>query len=159
MMMKHILKYYREIGGVAAMEFALVSPVLVVLLVGTLDAGVYINDKMKVESAARSSVEYVLSSGDESHLMEDIMSLYFQPQDETESEDMSWQSDVTVETGSVCECADGAEVACSASCPDPGDYRRRYIEAFVTKNHDTIFPYPGLPSSLVINGYARIQKD
>lgn len=158
-MMKHILKYCRDVGGVAAMEFALVSPVLVVLLVATLDAGVYINDKMKVESAARSSVEYVLSSGDESYLMEDIMSLYFQPEDETESEDMSWKTDVTVETGTVCECADGVEVACNSMCTDPSDYRRRYIEAFVTKNHNTIFPYPGLPSSLVINGYARLQKD
>lgn len=158
--MKHyILKYFRSDSGVAATEFAIVSPALVILLIGAIDAGLYINEKMKVEGAARTSVEYILNHEGEDYVMEDIMSLYFAPTDETEGEDMSWQDDVTVETGYVCECAGQEEIACTGVCSGDGDYRRRYVEASVSKYHTTVFPYPGLPATVVINGYARIQKD
>ncbi len=158
-MKMHLLEYFKNASGVAATEFAIVSPALVLLLVGTVDAGLYINDKMKVESAARTSVEYILNQEGEEFVMEDIMSLLFAPEDETEGEDMSWQDDVTVETGFVCECADGEDIACDGVCSGDGDYRRRYVEASISKNYTTVFPYPGLPATVVINGYARIQKD
>ena len=91
--------------------------------------------------------------------MEDIMSLYFRPKDQAEDEDISWQEGLSIDTGYVCECGDGEEIVCTGVCSDEGDYRRRYLYASVTKNHETIFMYPGLPSSLSITGSARIQKD
>ncbi len=157
-MKKLIRKFYKSQDGVAATEFALISPVLVVMLIGVIDVGFYTNEKMKAESAARATVEYLLSSGEEENILEDVLSLFFQDRDESSNEDISWSNDLAVETGYVCECSDGEEISCTASC-DSGDYRRRYVEATVTKNYHPFMAYPGLPSSMPVEGYARLQKD
>ena len=49
--------YLKDKTGIAAVEFALLFPPLVLMMVGAIDFGVYMNHKMKVENAARAAVD------------------------------------------------------------------------------------------------------
>lgn len=139
------------------MEFALTAPFLVYLFVGVIDFGLYINEKMLVENAARSGVEFALKNGnDEDALLEAVLAAFFP--DEFEDDPTLSTFDVTV--NEYCECANGAALICTDSCPDDDDYRRRYLEVVFGYNYDMHMSYPGLTDGNVyLEGTARLQKD
>ena len=150
------LSFFIDRSGVAAVEFALVAPILLFALVGIIDTALYIHDKMKVEAAARASVDYVIkSNGDDEALMMSVLSGYF---DDGSSEN-TWQDALDYEVSLYCECAsDGVEMDCSESC-DAGDYKRRYFGVEVSKLHKTLMSYPGLPPTMTLQGGAKIRLD
>ena len=56
------MKLFRDIGGAAAVEFALVGPILLLILAGTVDYGQYIVRSMQMASAVRTAVQHGLES-------------------------------------------------------------------------------------------------
>ena len=55
--------FFRDERGATALEFALVSPLLCVLLVGLIDYGMGYWQKMQVGNAARAGAQYAMASG------------------------------------------------------------------------------------------------
>ncbi|HUH84085.1 MAG TPA: TadE/TadG family type IV pilus assembly protein [Stellaceae bacterium] len=53
----------RGTGGAAAVEFALLAPVLGMVLVGMVDFGLGVFVKMQVQNAAQAGAEYVIANG------------------------------------------------------------------------------------------------
>ncbi|TMJ54449.1 MAG: pilus assembly protein, partial [Alphaproteobacteria bacterium] len=53
----------RDIRGVAAIEFAIVAPMLVLAMVCTADLGLGIYRKMQVQNAAQAGAEYAIVHG------------------------------------------------------------------------------------------------
>lgn len=49
-----------SIGGAAAVEFALILPVLLIVLIGLIDYGFAMFNKMELRSAARAGAQYAL---------------------------------------------------------------------------------------------------
>lgn len=160
--MKHFIAYIKDQSGVAATEFALIAPILILITVGTVDVGMYVNEKMKAENAARSAVDYVVSGGEETALLESVLAdLYENDPDGIPgtADDTDWQNDVSVNVELQCECGDGVVVACTSTCEDPGTFKRRYYNGTVERTHNTLFPYPGFASTMTIEGHARMQLD
>lgn len=147
-------QYFLEESGVAAVEFALISPVLILILVGIIDYGLIINEKMKLEMVSRSTTEYMLNDGDEGSILEDILA-HFYPEEAAEDPTMSSMS---IDVQMVCECEGEEVIACNGSC-DVGDYKRRYYEVTIGKTYATIFPYPGIQSQFGLQGHSRMQID
>lgn len=145
-----ILNYLKNTKAVAAVEFVLIAPILILLLIGLIDFGLYINAEMKLENMARASSEYVRNGGDPGNLTADVIA-FGEAADTLNNFD-----DLTITTTSVCECDDGAETVCSDGCASNG-YMREFIEINLDMTYSTIFPYPGLPSNLELNGHARMQ--
>ena len=54
--------------GVAAVEFALIAPILLILLIGVFDFGMFINTQMRLENLSRSIAEYIIQGGEEDHV-------------------------------------------------------------------------------------------
>ncbi|MEE8393553.1 MAG: TadE family protein [Rhodospirillales bacterium] len=62
---RRLLDLTRSSEGVSAVEFALITPMLLVVLIGLIDFGMAMFHKMELQSAVRSGAQYALSnSGD-----------------------------------------------------------------------------------------------
>ena len=149
---KKINAYCKDNTGIAAVEFALVAPSLVLMMVGAIDFGMYLNYQIKMENSARAAVEYVLQGGSINNIESDVITA----ENMSLTEDQMEELDITAEY--VCECESGEEVSCSSenACNDPGDYMRQFISVEFTYGYNTIAPYPGLPETMNIKGKLRV---
>jgi Flp pilus assembly protein TadG len=139
--------FLKNTDGVAAVEFSLLAPVVLFLMLGTIDFGIYVKERMKMEQIARASVEYVLQGGYEEGIQTDVVAYY----------DESNRYEVT--TSWMCTCSDGAMAACGEeSCP-AGDYSRQFVQVDLSRSFAPLFPYPGLPTALTLHGNARMRYD
>lgn len=150
--------YVRKEQGVAAVEFALVAPMLLLLLMGIYDFGMFVNQKMLLESTARAAAEYINQGGEEDNLQTDIVNMM-----NLEANGASEES-LALETEFICECTGGEvlecddeEASCTADDEDTDTYIRRYVVVNVNMTFDTLFPYPGLPESIPLSGSVRMQ--
>jgi len=150
-MKERIKNFIRNNSGVAAVEFAFIAPILLTLFIGIVDMGLYLNDKIKIEAAARASAEYLILTRDEAGVEGNIITPYYAG--------MSTPPH-TIEVEMVCECEDGTVIECALEiCPDADDYKRRYFDVNLTKTHSTLFVYPGFPESIELTGQAKLQLD
>ena len=134
--------------GVAAVEFAMIAPVLLLLLIGTVDYGMFINSKMKLQDLSRSVAQYVVQGGNDDNVMEEIIqtsNFYAKAQAAGQT--------ITVITEQMCECANGNNVDCSSTCGS-NDYLRNYYTATLESTYAPIVP--GF-DSVTLQGYSRIQ--
>jgi Flp pilus assembly protein TadG len=92
--------------GIAAAELAVVAPVLLLLLLGTLDIGNYLQTSIRLERAARAGAQYAAaSSADMAAIQARVIAAW--PELTT--------ADVPLPT-LACECA-ATVVACTQACP------------------------------------------
>jgi hypothetical protein len=148
--------------GAMAAEFAFVAPIFVLFVIGVFDYGMYINARMTLENKARVIAEYIslggeIENADESALGEEATDL------------MDEEGDYEYEAEYMCQCEDAVPQECPAEaaaeedvesedlCPDSGDYMRRFIEVSLGRNYSPLFDYPGLPSSIHLQGQVRLQ--
>lgn len=152
-MTKAIKSYLSENCGVAAVEFALVVPVLFTLMVGALDFGSFMNTQMRLENLSRSVAEYLLQGGEEDNAWEDVIvaSGHF-----NNTEDLD--SRLTLNIQEVCVCDDGADMVCDNDC-GTGEYKRHFFEVDIQMNYSPIIPTFGIADNLVTRGNTRLQSE
>lgn len=56
-------KFVKCCKGIAAVEFALLSPVLLLLIMGTADTGLSLIRKLQIQSAAQAGAQYAVTHG------------------------------------------------------------------------------------------------
>ena len=93
--------------GAAAVEFALIVPVLAALLLGVFDLGQIVFDRTDLHSAVRSGAQYFMAGGDDTQTAVDLINQSWTNRPEG--------SAVTVER--CCLCAE-ADAPCGQLCPD-----------------------------------------
>ncbi|MEK7802264.1 MAG: TadE/TadG family type IV pilus assembly protein [Pseudomonadota bacterium] len=147
--MRILQTYFSSEEAVAATEFAMIAPFLILLMVGIMDLGSYIRDRMKLEQISRASADYVLQGGSEENIQTDVLA-YF---------DAARADTYTVTTERVCTCEDGLAQSCSAVSCGFGDYSRQYIQVTVDRTFSTLFPYPGISPQMSLSGFARLRLD
>ena len=150
--------YFSNERGVAAVEFALVAPMLLLLLMGIYDYGMFMNQRMMLESTARAAAEYINQGGSEDDLQADIVDMM------NLGANGAALASLQLDTDFICECTGGAvldcddeDASCTADDEDTDTYIRRYVEVSVSMTFDTLFPYPGLPQSVPMSGNVRMQ--
>lgn len=144
-----LLRLVRCSRGASALELALLSPVLLLLLVGVFDFGSAIRGKMQLNNAATAGAQFaVLDDRDANGLRTAVSSA------------TPLGGDFTVTTARVCECLDGRVVSCSSpdSC-GTGTRRRQFIEVAVSRPFPLLLDYPGVANPLSLTGRSRIQVD
>jgi hypothetical protein len=133
-------------GGNVAVEFALLLPLLIVILTGLIDFGRATYERMALETAARSAVQYARQN----------------PNDTAGITAAALNAGGLAATAEVevpapfCECPTGASIACGTVCPN-GDALLRFLSVTVRHDFEPLFPYPGLPSPLALAGSAVIR--
>jgi len=145
--------YLIETSGAAAVEFALIVPILFTLMVGALDFGTFMNMKMRLENLSRSVAEYLLQGGEEDNAWQDVIvsSGYF-----SDTEDL--ETAMTLDIQQVCSCDDGTEMDCDNDC-GTGEYKRHFFEVGIEMNYSPILPTMGIADNLVIRGNTRLQSE
>lgn len=94
-------------SGGAAVEMALMAPVLIASLLAMADLGMTIYGRLDMQTAVRAGLQYVMAGGGDLDVAEEIVL-------------QAWQdppSDASVRATRFCLCGE-AEAACSSQCPD-----------------------------------------
>jgi Flp pilus assembly protein TadG len=125
--------------GAALVEMAIVTPLLLLVLIGLVEAGRAGDFAIKVSSAARAGVQY----GDQ-NLVTALDSTGMQ----TAATNDANTAGITAVGSHFCKCADGTSSpsclpsACSAT------YQIVYVEVVTTGTMSSLFNYAPLPASL-----------
>lgn len=130
--LKHFIQNKR---GVSTIEFALAAPMLIAATVAMADFGLAVNEKMRLVSAARAGAQAGFSnSGNQAAMQAAVLAATgLTP------------SSITVTAATVCGCADGRTLVCTATCAD-GSNLRTYVTVTVTELYPLLLSYPGFPS-------------
>lgn len=95
--------------GASAIEFALLAPVLIIALLGTVDVGRALTEQMALGSLLRTGAQSAIAGGDVSTVGQVLRAV---------KDDDS----VSVNVAQICACPESpqAAVACSTTCAGPG---------------------------------------
>jgi len=121
--MKHFIeKLLRCHQGVAAIEFALIAPVILVMMIGATDYGLAAINKITLTSAVRSGVQIVLGGNTNTATIRQAVV-------DASSLGLALSN---VSTAQFCECADGTTLTCGGTCGD-GSKTRYFLQ--ITADH------------------------
>lgn len=138
----------RSNDGTALVEFAIIAPVLIFLLMGLIEIGRYTSLAIMAANAARAGVQYGAqnlstaadSTGMENAALQDAQSL------------ASWGTPIA---NHVCSTDGGVTFG---SCPGSGAALPAntvyYVQVQVSGTFTPLVSYPGLPSKVPVSGSA-----
>lgn len=132
-----------------AVEFALVMPILLLLIVAVADVSLMIYRKMEINNAAKLASQYGLLrrpvGGDvtaiETAAKNNLPADWFTH---------GTPAPATVTASLTCVCEDRTAIACTDICP-AGQLRATYLNVDVTKLQPTLFDYPVLPGNIMLS--------
>jgi Flp pilus assembly protein TadG len=102
--------------GSMAVEFALLLPILLILLAAVVDFGAAVNRQMALSAAVRAGAQLAVAQPPTAETLHAVAAAIRQ----TAPEDPDEQQEVTVEL--FCERSDGEPVACDAGLPGQATY-------------------------------------
>jgi len=133
--------------GASLLETALIAPVLLLLVAGTIDLGRAYTAAIEVQEAAHAGALYGAQNPTDSAGMQT-----------TAESQTSTFSGLTATASYGCECSDGSSaVASCATIPDCTYNYVDYVSVTATVEFSPIFPYPGLPSSFKLSSTSRLR--
>lgn len=148
-------KAFREARrGAVAVELALLAPVLAFMLVGAIDFGNYIYQRMQLKNASRAGAQYAIQSSSDPFDNAAI--------DAVVRAASNIDAGASVTSGAFCGCVDGSESApdslgvCSGTCAG-GEFPALFVRVTVSDTFSTLFPYPGIPDTLTLQGQTSLQ--
>lgn len=134
--------------GVTAVEFALALPILLLFVLGLSEMGLAVNEKMRLQSAARSGAQFALAAPTDTAgiigAVEQASGLV--------------AADIQVAVTTFCGCADGTDVACDSQCSDLST-RRTYVGVSVTETYPLTLSFPGMAQNLTLSGSAILRVE
>ena len=136
--------------GIVTVEFALMVPIMVFLLIGLLDYGSVINRKMELVTAIQSGLQYGLGAppvnGDMTAVVDAVG--FAAPPDETGTR--------SIDALLFCECPGGGTIDCTDICPDGSD-RRVHLSIDITEEVDFLVGYPLIGETIRIGNSGSIR--
>jgi len=141
---------HRSRAGQATTEIALLSPIMILMLLGTMDFGRLFYDAIGIAGAVRSGLQYATLTTANATDTTGIVN--------AATQDVSNTTGVTVTTTSYCQCSDGTSINCALTCAG-GITAERYVRVKATKTFQTLVAYPGIPNSVNLSQQAvmRVQ--
>jgi Flp pilus assembly protein TadG len=132
-------------AGQNLLEFAVVTPIVLLLLVGAVEIGRLAYLGMLVQNAARAGVQYgsqnLATAADNSAMQSAALN------------DGQNISGLTATASHFCSCADGSSSSCTpGDCS--GSHMLVYVQVNTTGQFQPLIHCPGLPSTYVLNGQA-----
>ena len=141
-------------GGAVTIELALLAPVMAFMLIGAIDYGNFIYQKMEVQNASRAGVQYAIQASANATDTSSIEAAVRAASDLPTS--------TTVISATFCGCADGTESdtdtigSCSGAC-DGGEFPALSVRVTVSNTYSSMVDYPGIDDELTIIGVTVMQ--
>lgn len=139
----------RDNRGGAAAEFALISPILIMIVIATADLGFAIHASMQVNSAAQAGAYHASRRGfDEGSITKAVTNA-------------SAYLNVVAQPAPTkfCGCASSTGIT-TASCNSPcttGTNAGTYVTVSSQATHTTIIPYPLIPKSFTFTSQSTVR--
>ena len=124
--------FVRCLRASVAVELALLTPVLMLMLVGVIDFGGAVNERMKLTSAARAGVQFANQSAANADDTAGILQA-------VQNAGGLDTANITIETTQFCACGDGSAATCGDTCAG-GGAAGTYVSILVKEQYTTIFP-------------------
>lgn len=135
--------------GQAAIEFAFIAPVLLLLLLAVADFGRVFFVSVSVNNAARAGAQYGSQS-----VTDAADSTGMEAAATTDGANISgWNKP----TASQCTCVASQNIPACAARYCMHAPQATYVTVGTSATFNTIFPYPGIPSSITLTGQAIMQ--
>ena len=142
-------RFLSDRTAAGAVEFAFLTPILLMMILLTLDLGLGGYRQMQVQSAAQAGAEYAVVNGfDKSRILAAVTSA-------TPNANISASPD----PAQFCACAGSSglvQSSCGATCGS-GRKAGTYASVFTTTTYRAIIFYPGLSDSYVLSGQATVR--
>jgi Flp pilus assembly protein TadG len=135
-------------SGQSLVEFAMLAPVVILLLLAVADFGRVFYFAIDLNNAARAGTQYGIQSPANAA---DVTGMIQAAQN-----DASNLSGITATASEYCQCPDGTTQACN-SAPTCGDLRV-YVEVDTSGEFQTLLEYPGVPSSISLSGKSVVRE-
>jgi Flp pilus assembly protein TadG len=134
--------------GQAAVEVALIAPVLVVLLMIVGEFLRIYYTTIELNNAARAGVQYGINSPANAANLQGMQQAAL-----TDGGDITG---MTATASEYCECSDGSAVSCGTAnaCAD----ERVYVEVDTSATFYTLTDWPGIPRSIALSGKAIMRE-
>jgi Flp pilus assembly protein TadG len=131
-----------EDQGVAALEVALVAPILALIIVAIVDFGMAFTRQMTLANGVRAGVQYAMVRRPVQGDVDDILQAVKQNSGVALSDiDVTW----------VCECAGSGATAATCSVDDCGGGDVNHsLQISVTENYPLILSYPGINNPVTL---------
>lgn len=140
--------YIHDDGGVAAIEFAVIAGMLVMMLVLLTDLGLGVSAKIEVENAAQYGAQYAFNNGYDANAIQSAV------------QDSSSLGNLNVTPASFCGCPGGSGVTpqtdCGAPCGD-GSLPGQFVSVSVTHTYVPVVPYPGLQTGYTLSSQSTVR--
>jgi Flp pilus assembly protein TadG len=139
----------RHKSGNAAIEFALIAPVLASVLVAMTDLGIALYESMEVNNAAQAGAQYAITKGWNSTAIQNAV---------TSASSLSGIS-ASPAPAQSCGCASGTSVTaatCGATCAG-GATAGTYVTVSAQAQYATLFSYPGLANPMTLSAQSTVR--
>lgn len=133
---------WRDDGGAAAVEFALILPILVLMLAGIADLGRMVYIRSVLESAARAGVQASFADPSATATIEAAV--------QTAIAASGITNVVTPSASQACECSNGTGVDCTTGTCTPGSVRH-YVTVTATTTYTPMINITNLPFGLGVD--------
>jgi Flp pilus assembly protein TadG len=138
------------IGGAAAVEFAVIAPLLTAMLIFVTDLGLGFYRKMQVENAAQAGAQYAAVNGfSTSGVSSAVLAA-------TNFSAISASPAPTQFCGCPTSTGVTAAASCSSACSG-GSAPGTYVTVSAQASYSTVFNYPGMASSYNFTAQATVR--
>lgn len=143
----------RDLGrcrlGAISVELALLSPILLLLLLGAIDFGRILHEQLRLTNGARAGAQFAIENLGTSAVLTGI--------EEAVVRDAQVPADqLTIAASKACTCPSGATAVCTSTCSD-GLPPRMHVEVTVQRDFELWFYYPGLSSPIALSETATMR--
>lgn len=122
----------------AAIEIALIAPVLIFLVFGTVDYALYVMDSMRLAKGVASAVQFAMYNNEND---EGVRQVAYKASKFTSS-----QASVAIQH--FCECPNSSSVSCADECPN-ANHKRIFVSVAMQYTYTPTIPYPFVKSAII----------
>lgn len=133
--------------GTAAVEFALLAPLLISVLAAFADLGIGAYRHMQVVDAAEAGAQFAVRQGYNSAAIQGAVA------------GATGLSSVSTSSTQFCGCPSGTAlvtVGCGTTCPG-GGAAGDYVSVSAQTQYTPLLPYPGLPTPLTLSAQSTVR--
>jgi Flp pilus assembly protein TadG len=137
------------IGGTAAIEFAIITSVVLMMMICVVDIGMGFYRKMQVQNAAQTGAEYAMLHGYNATSIASAV---------TAATTFTGISASPTPT-QYCGCASNSgitSITCSSTCAD-GSQPATYVSVSAQGTYNTILTYPLIPSTFTLTAQSTVR--
>lgn len=153
---KELKQLFINDKGTFAVELALLTPVLLILLMGALDMTAALHRQIDLQNAARTGAHYASIHKPLDGDMTKVISNTENAISETKWYNAISPSTPTVTASLVCGCVSVPQQDCNLSCP-AGERRNVTLQIQAAQDHQTLFTYPVLDDSFPLSATVSVR--